>query len=143
MPPLDHTNVTPVTSGHAIDIIVGVRIRERRKSMRMSQAQLGKHLGLTFQQIQKYETGVNRISASKLFETALALQTPVGWFFEGAPCPPTYDAMQGEGGLDATSIQAFLLSTAGFDLAKAFLAIKDRSQKQNLMALMHTMGTSE
>ena len=66
-----------------VDIHVGARVRERRKSLGLSQSGLGDHVGLTFQQIQKYERGVNRISASKLWVIADLFDVPIPWFFEG------------------------------------------------------------
>ena len=66
-----------------VDIHVGKRVRERRVSLGMSQANLGEYLGLTFQQIQKYERGVNRISASRLWVLSHLFKVPVEWFFEG------------------------------------------------------------
>jgi len=68
-----------------IDIHVGSRVRLRRTMMSMSQEKLGEQLGITFQQIQKYEKGANRIGASRLQEIASILQTPVSFFFEDAP----------------------------------------------------------
>jgi transcriptional regulator with XRE-family HTH domain len=78
---------------HPVDIHVGGQIRARRKMLEMSQAQLGENLGLTFQQIQKYEKGTNRISASKLYVIAKILNAPVPWFFLGLDPiePPTVD----------------------------------------------------
>ena len=66
-----------------VDVHVGKRIRERRVSLGRSQANLGEYLGLTFQQIQKYEKGVNRISASKLWVLSNLFEVPVEWFLEG------------------------------------------------------------
>ena len=66
-----------------VDIHVGTRIRLRRKQLRLSQSGLAEALGLTFQQIQKYERGANRVSASKLFEAAKKLDVRIGYFFEG------------------------------------------------------------
>ena len=66
-----------------VDVHVGKRVRERRDSLGMSQADLGEYLRLTFQQIQKYERGVNRISASKLWALSHFFEVPVEWFFEG------------------------------------------------------------
>lgn len=68
---------------HPIDVHVGQRVRERRKTLGITQDRLAQALDLTFQQVQKYERGVNRISASKLYEAAQVLQVPVNWFFEG------------------------------------------------------------
>jgi transcriptional regulator with XRE-family HTH domain len=79
----------------AADRYVGARIRERRIMAGLSQQQLGKLLGITYQQAHKYERGVNRISAGRLFAVAQALNVPVAWFFEGLsmmgevqPVPP-------------------------------------------------------
>src|SRR5579863_10584435 len=72
-------------SGNPIDAYVGARLRIRRMMLKMSQAKLGKALGLTFQQVQKYEKGVNRIGAGRLQQLAGILQVPVEYFFEGAP----------------------------------------------------------
>ena len=69
------------TEGHPIDRLVGGRVRERRLARGLTQADLAKALGLTFQQIQKYERGANRISASKLWEAALFLEVDLGGFF--------------------------------------------------------------
>ncbi len=82
---LSSTPATDATSAgpDPIDVAVGGRIRARRTALGISQTALAKALGLTFQQVQKYERGANRISASKLFEIARALQVPIGWFFEG------------------------------------------------------------
>src|SRR5271154_1993055 len=66
-----------------VDLHVGARIRLRRRMQGVSQERLAEALGLTFQQVQKYERGANRVSASKLYEIARALHVPVGWFFEG------------------------------------------------------------
>ena len=66
-----------------VDVHVGKRVRERRVSLGMSQADLGDNLGLTFQQIQKYERGVNRISASKLWALSHFFEVPIDWFFDG------------------------------------------------------------
>ena len=68
---------------HPVDRHVGRRVYERRLSLGYSQSDLGRGLGLTFQQVQKYEKGVNRISSSKLWDISRFLETDIGWFFEG------------------------------------------------------------
>lgn len=70
-----------------IDIHVGSRVRLRRNMLGMSQEKLGEHLGITFQQIQKYEKGTNRVGASRLQAIASVLKVPVAFFFEDAPGP--------------------------------------------------------
>lgn len=74
-------------ASHPTDQHVGVRLRLRRKQLGLTQSGLAQALGITFQQIQKYERGANRVSASKLFEAAHVLGVPVGYFFEGLPPP--------------------------------------------------------
>ena len=71
-----------------IDIHVGTRIRLRRAMVSMSQEKLGEALGITFQQVQKYEKGTNRVGASRLQNIAAIQNVPVSFFFEDAPCPP-------------------------------------------------------
>ncbi|WP_247887059.1 helix-turn-helix transcriptional regulator [Azospirillum sp. SYSU D00513] len=78
----------------AVDIHVGKRVRHRRTLMGITQTQLGQSVGLTFQQIQKYEKGANRVSASKLWEFGRALDVPVSFFFDDMP-----DGLRGRGGL--------------------------------------------
>jgi len=72
---------------HPVDVHVGQRLRLRRTMMSMSQEKLGSLLGLTFQQIQKYERGTNRIGASRLWEIARLLETPMSFFFDGFDAP--------------------------------------------------------
>ncbi len=73
---------------HPVDLHVGRRLKLRRSLKGMSQERLGELLGLTFQQVQKYERGANRIGSSRLFEIAKVLDAPVEWFFAGAEAPP-------------------------------------------------------
>ena len=70
-------------SSHPVDTHVGERIRARRKELQISQQFLANKLGITFQQVQKYERGANRVSASMLYETAQVLEVPIQWFFIG------------------------------------------------------------
>ncbi len=66
-----------------VDVHVGGRVKARRTLIGMSQTEIGKHVGVTFQQIQKYEKGMNRIAASRLWQISLILGQPISWFFEG------------------------------------------------------------
>jgi ribosome-binding protein aMBF1 (putative translation factor) len=77
--------LTPRSSS-AVDKYIGARMREQRLALGISQEQLGKELGVSFQQIQKYEKGVNRVSAARLFEICKALNVSLSWMFE---CDPT------------------------------------------------------
>lgn len=72
---------------HEVDVVVGSRIKLRRKELNVSQQSLAESVGITFQQIQKYERGTNRVSSSKLYDIAVALKAPISYFFEGLPDP--------------------------------------------------------
>ena len=115
-----------------IDTHVGARVRARRKALGLSQSELGTALGLTFQQVQKYERGTNRISASKLYETALALKVPVVHFFDG------YD----DGLVDFNessseqSVKDFLSTSEGVELAEAFPRIKNAKYRRKVADLI-------
>lgn len=104
-----------------VDVHVGRRVRQRRMAINLSQQKLGDALGLTFQQVQKYERGGNRISASRLHQIAHNLQVPVAWFFEGAPGLPVLET--GTAVPDFASV--FLTDKQGLALAEAFVAITD------------------
>ncbi len=124
-----------------IDTHVGERVRQRRKSLGLSQTDLGQALGLTFQQVQKYERGTNRISASKLFETAGALQVTVGYFFEG------YDDTQPAAAFveskSEKAIQGFLTTSDGIELAQAFPRIGNPKLRRRMTDLVRTLADQE
>ncbi len=101
-----------------VDVHVGQRIRARRKTVGLSQSTLADALGLTFQQVQKYENGANRVSASKLYETARCLGVPVSYFFEGLPDPTS--GAQGTVSID-DPCQALAAVDLGPDLARALV----------------------
>src|SRR5476649_1998934 len=113
-------------SPNPIDIHVGLQVRLRRKALKISQEKLAGALGLTFQQVQKYERGTNRISASKLYEIARTLQVSIAWFFEGLGDPAS--AGLDEPGLSRPppSAIAFLMTPEGMDLAGLFPRIPQR-----------------
>ena len=73
---------------HTVDVHVGKRIRHRRWMLGVTQQQLAERIGIKFQQVQKYETGANRVSASRLWDIAQALEVPVAFFFEGLDAAP-------------------------------------------------------
>lgn len=118
---------------HRVDRHVGARVRLRRKSVGISQEQLANALGVTFQQVQKYERGTNRISASKLFETGRALGAPVAYFFEGLS-PEAEDRAAGS---DA-GVDAFLLTPEGIELAGAFPRLPP-AQRRRVLELVQTL----
>src|ERR1700744_3886927 len=108
-----------------IDKHVGSRVRMRRMMLSMSQEKLGDALGLTFQQVQKYEKGTNRIGASRLQQISHILQVPVAFFFEGAP---NIGGPAREGTSEAPSpayVSDFLATSDGLALTKAFTRISD------------------
>ena len=123
-----------------IDIHVGSRVRLRRMMLGMSQEKLGENLGITFQQIQKYEKGTNRIGASRLQHIARVLSMPVSYFFEGAPGlaqTPEEGAMEPP----ATNYVVDFLSTSeGIQLNKAFVRIKDARLRRRVIDLVRAIG---
>lgn len=115
---------------------VGARVRMRRMMLGMSQEKLGDALGLTFQQVQKYEKGANRIGASRLQQIAVTLQVPVSFFFEGAPNAP---GLQSNGLAEAPSpayVSDFLATSDGLALTKAFMRIKDAKLRRRIVDLV-------
>lgn len=114
-----------------IDVHVGARIRMRRQLINMSQERLGELLGITFQQVQKYEKGSNRISASRLFYASKTLGVPVQFFYDGLPGSEGADGLREPSSGDEFS--AAMMSPEGVQLAKAFKEA-DSSTKRKLIA---------
>jgi transcriptional regulator with XRE-family HTH domain len=107
----------------------------------MSQEKLGEALGITFQQIQKYEKGTNRIGASRLHHIARVLGVPIEFFYEGAP---QVGAVQGFAESPASGYVAdFLTTSEGLELVKAFIAIKDPKVRRRIVDLAKALGQSE
>ncbi len=121
-----------VERAHDVDKHVGARVRERRKALRISQIALGLKLGLTFQQVQKYERGSNRISASKLYQIGEVLQVPIEWFFQGYEGDRTVDK--------ADSVHAFLQTQDAIELAQAYLGVATLEQRDCVLALLKSMA---
>jgi len=122
-----------------VDKHVGSRVRMRRMMLGMSQTNLADAFGLTFQQVQKYETGTNRISASRLQQTAHALQVPVAFFFEGAPSVP--GAPQSKSTAPSPAyVSDFLASSDGFALTKAFTQIKNKKVRRSIVDLVEVVA---
>jgi transcriptional regulator with XRE-family HTH domain len=114
---------------------VGARVRMRRMMLGMSQEKLGDALGLTFQQVQKYEKGANRIGASRLQQIAHILQVPVSFFFEGAPNVPGQQTGTAEAPSPAY-VSDFLATSDGLALTKAFMRIKDPKLRRRIVDLV-------
>lgn len=110
----------------------------RRKFLGLSQETLATALDLTFQQVQKYERGANRISASKLYEIAVTLKVPIQYFFEGYG-----DAPVGEGFSESSSekfVHGFLMTTEGIELAEAFPRIQSAKFRRRVLELVKTLA---
>jgi transcriptional regulator with XRE-family HTH domain len=114
---------------------VGSRVRMRRMMLGMSQEKLGDALGLTFQQVQKYEKGTNRIGASRLQQIGHFLQVPVSFFFEGAPNLPAAAGGMSEAPSPAY-VSDFLATSDGLALTKAFMRIKDPKLRRRIVDLV-------
>lgn len=125
-------------SPNAIDVYVGGRLRLRRKVLGLSQGSLAEALGITFQQVQKYEKGMNRIGASRLQRIAEILRVPVGFFFENnASAPPDVEPRR-----ETDDVTLFMTSKEGVALSRAFLAIEDPNVRQKLLALTRSLGSA-
>jgi transcriptional regulator with XRE-family HTH domain len=124
---------------HPVDRHVGLHIRMRRKALGISQEKLAEALGLTFQQVQKYERGANRVSASKLWEIARALKITVAYFYEGLE-------EELEGGLKGfmgAHAQAFLLTPEGLELAGSFPRIRRPALRRRVLELVRALAETE
>ncbi len=117
--------MTPKSTG-PVDKFIGARIRLQRTAIGMSQEKLGDILGVTFQQVQKYEKGTNRVGASRLKSIADALGTPISSFFDQ---PGSTSSISDE----ASGIQGFLTSKEGVELARAFLKIESPAMRRALI----------
>ncbi|MBB99408.1 MAG: transcriptional regulator [Rhodobacteraceae bacterium] len=125
-----------------IDVHVGSRVRLRRMMLGMSQEKLGEALGITFQQIQKYEKGTNRIGASRLQHIATVLKVPVAFFFEDAPGTPDEASGFGEA-KPASYVVDFLSSSEGLSLNKAFVRIEDAKVRRRVVDLVRALAGDE
>lgn len=126
-------------SPNPVDKHVGSRVRMRRMMVGMSQEKLGESLGITFQQIQKYEKGTNRIGASRLQNISQVLSVPVAFFFEGAP---SMNAESGGFAEDASPayVSDFLASSEGLALTRAFLKIADAKVRRRIVDLVEALA---
>jgi transcriptional regulator with XRE-family HTH domain len=113
---------------------VGGRVRMRRKMLAMSQAQLAEALGITYQQVQKYERGANRIGASRLQQISHILQVPVAFFFEGAPNAAAPHGSNGSA-LSMAQIDDFVSDSDGLRLIRAFMRIDNADLRRRIVML--------
>ncbi|MEK1854097.1 MAG: helix-turn-helix domain-containing protein [Phyllobacterium sp.] len=125
-----------------VDVHVGARIRLRRNMIGLSQEKLGESLGITFQQIQKYEKGMNRVGASRLQAIGNILNVPVTFFFDDMPGqsdkPKGFDEES-----ETTYVVGFLNSSEGIQLARAFAKITDAKIRRKILDLVRTLGDEE
>jgi transcriptional regulator with XRE-family HTH domain len=122
-----------------VDAHVGARVRMRRTALGMSQQQLADQLGLTFQQVQKYERGINRISASKLYETARALQTTVAAFFEDLGGESPGDDPGGPPDAEKETAPDPMQTEEGRELSAAFARLRHPGVRRRLLALVKSL----
>jgi transcriptional regulator with XRE-family HTH domain len=121
-----------------VDKHVGSRVRMRRMMVGMSQERLGDALGLTFQQVQKYEKGTNRIGASRLQQIAQVLQVPVAFFFEDAPRQDRLEELRDAP--STTYVSEFLASSEGLSLTRAFMRIQEPKLRRRIVDLVETIA---
>ncbi len=133
-----------------IDVHVGTRIRLRRTLLGMSQERLGEALGLTFQQVQKYERGVNRVGASRLFDLSRVLDVPISFFFDDMPdnLSTAFGAPPGRrppGALDSgdSSADEALNRRETLELVRAYYRITDPSVRKRVFDLIKSMGPTD
>lgn len=116
---------------HPVDVLVGKRVRLRRTMLGLSMDEVGKTVGVSFQQMQKYERGTNRLSCSRLVKIAEVLNTPVGYFFE----------KPGKGDLQAAqSDEEKLSSRETLEMARAYYRIPDTAIRKPMFELMKAIG---
>jgi len=122
-----------------IDQHVGARVRARRQMLGMSQENLGDGLGLTFQQVQKYEKGTNRIGASRLQQIAQILQVPPAFFFEDGPKIQSV-TRKGNAAEPPGPIFEFLSTSDGESLSKGFMRIKDQHLRRSIVIMVEKIA---
>ena len=127
-------------SPNPVDLHVGARIRMRRRLQGVSQEKLAEALGLTFQQVQKYERGANRVSASKLYEIAGMLKAPISYFFDGLADPAAEISEDDPRASDERMVHAFLMTAEGLELARGFTHVPRGRVRRRLLDLIRALG---
>src|SRR3954471_18214848 len=125
-----------------VDKYVGSRVRMRRIMLGMSQEKLGEALGLTFQQVQKYEKGTNRVGASRIQQISEILQVPVSFLFEGGPTGNATAAGFSEGTSPAY-VADFLATSEGLALTRAFTRITDAKLRRSIVDMVEQVAARE
>lgn len=118
-----------IANPHPIDVLVGQRIRARRIELSVTQTELAERLGVTFQQVQKYETGKNRVSCSRLSDIARTLETPISYFFEETPAA------------ERSRADALRAGAEGRRLVTAFLKIADKKSRKKAIEQIERFAT--
>ena len=124
---------------HSTDKHVGSRVRMRRLMLGMSQEKLADAIGLTFQQVQKYEKGLNRVSVGRLHQICEVLKVPLSFMFEGGPAG-SFDSMEAKKAPTADFIDDFLATREGIELVKAFKRIQDAELRRRIVKLVTAMA---
>jgi transcriptional regulator with XRE-family HTH domain len=125
-----------------VDKYVGSRVRMRRIMLGMSQEKLGEALGLTFQQVQKYEKGTNRVGASRIQQISEILQVPVSFLFEGGPSGTPSTGGFSEGSSPAY-VSDFLATSEGLALTRAFTRITDAKLRRSIVEMVEQIAARE
>jgi len=136
------TDIPETRAPNVVDLHVGARVRMRRKLLGVSQEALGDALGLTFQQIQKYERGANRVSASKLYEIAKVLRTPVSFFFDGLADPVTAETDE-VGQAAGQVVTDFLNTPEGLELAAMFPKIGRGRVRRQILDMVRAVAEDD
>lgn len=147
MPSLKSSSPSVPLDADPIDLHVGARLRQRRTEVGISQEQLGKATGLTFQQIQKYERGINRVSASKLYHLGKILDVVPGFFFEGLAGHLAGSVVRegdGQAPLEGTSPETNIMQRQETqELIYAYYRIGDAKQRKRILELIKDMGKQD
>lgn len=136
-------------SPNPIDIHVGKRVKERRVAMKLSQEKLGEALGVTFQQVQKYEKGTNRISASRMQAISKTLGAPIGYFYEGAPVDGSFTQNATLHGAFADAadqsplLDDVLAGPEGTRLNRAFMRIENLDVRRRVVDLVCAIADAQ
>jgi transcriptional regulator with XRE-family HTH domain len=133
---------------HPVDLYVGTRLKKRRQELGVTQEELGNLISLTFQQIQKYERGFNRISSSKLFEISKVLKTDVSYFFNGLDAYYEYNKeitphlRLAEAGSDFNSMNENIDADIKRSI-ESFLLIKNQKVRDNIVSLLESLAEEQ
>ena len=130
-----------MTDSHPIDVHVGKRLRQKRTLMGLSQAAIANAIGVTFQQVQKYERGINRMSASRMYDFARAMGVPVAYFFDD------YSNDTRMPGMAENAAPAFEHENTStretMEIMRAYYRIKSPAQRKRVLDLMRSMADSD